>query len=225
MSYITIKDKLTGILKGITAFKDSYTASTISFVAATKTISDSASGLVFVVAGDTLTITGSTSNNGTYRVATGGNSASFTVDEALVNENVGQAVTLALPTHVAHGDYSLLDKGIGDCFVLVPGPVSESLKQAHSSIKTWTLYGDLFSKFVAEPESWLAFVTLRSTIIDQLEKYPMLNQLSNALKITVSANDDPSGVFDSTGNGPMWLSQRFEIKVTERTALSGGDFA
>lgn len=225
MSYITIKDKLISILKGITDFKDSYTASTLSFTAATKTVADSAGGLAFVQAGDNVTISGSASNNGVFRVATGNSAASFTVEEALINEAAGQSVILALPTHVVHGDYSLFDKGISSFVVLVPGPVSEAVKQAHSSIKTWVFYVDLFVRFTNESASWLSFVTLRSSIIDELEKYPMLNNTSGILKITVSANDDVQGVFDSQNNGPFWFTQTITIQVTERTALSGGDFA
>lgn len=225
MSYITVKDKLIGILKGITAFKDSYTASTLSFTAATKTIADSANGLIFITAGDIVTITGSVSNNGTYKVATGGSAASFTVEETLVNEAAAASVTLALPAHVSHGDYSLFDKGVGSFIVLLPGPVSEALFQAQSSIRTWTLYADLFTRFTNEAASWLSFVSLRSSVIDQLEKYPMLNNSSGVLKIVVSANDDAQGVFDTQNNGPFWFTQRFTIQVTERAALSGGDFA
>jgi hypothetical protein len=225
MSYITIKDKLILILKTITDFKDSYTASTLSFSAATKTVTDSAAGLAFVQAGDNVTITGSGSNNGTYKVTTGNTAGSFVVDGTLVNENIGAAVTLALPTHVSHGDYSLLDKGIGNCIVLIPGPASESLKQARSLLREWTFYADMFVKFTDEPVSWLAFVTLRSSVLDALEKYPILNNLSGIERVTVACNDDPNGVFDSQGNGPMWFSQRFEINVTERTDLSGGDYA
>ena len=225
MSYITVKDKLIGILKGITDFKDSYTASTISFTAATKTIADSASGLAFITDGDNVTITGSVSNNGVYRVATGGSAASFTVEETLVNEAAAASITLALPTHVTHGDYSPFDKGVGNFIVLVPGPVSESVNQARSSIRTWTIYMDLFVRFANDTSSWLSFVTLRSSVIDQLEKYPMLDDSTGVLKISVSANEDPQGVFDSQGAGPMWFTQRFTVDITERAALSGGDFA
>lgn len=225
MSYITVKDKLIGILKGIAALKDSYTATTLSFTAATKTIADSAGGLAFITAGDNVTITGSVSNNGVYRVATGGSAASFTVDETLVNEAATASVTLALPTHVTHGDYSLFDKGVGSFAVLVPGPVSEAVIQAHSSIKTWVIYVDLFVKFTDDASSWTSFVTLRSSIIDQLEKYPMLDDSTGILKIVVSAGDDVQGVFDSQGAGPMWFTQTITVQITERAALSGGDFA
>ena len=225
MSYITVKDKLIGILKGITDFKDSYTASTLSFVAATKTIADTANGLIFIKSGDVVTITGSVSNNGTYKVATGGSAASFTVEETLINEAAAASVTLTLPTHVTHGDYSLFDKGVGNFIVLLPGPVSEAVIQARSSIRTWTIYADVFVRFSNEAASWLSFVTLRSAVIDQLEKYPMLNNSSGVLKIVVSANDDAQGVFDTQGAGPMWFTQRFTIQITERAALSGGDFA
>ena len=225
MSYITVKDKLIGILKGITDFKDSYTASTLSFTAATKTIADTANGLAFIKAGDNVTITGSVSNNGVFKAAADGSAASFTVVEALVNEAAGAPVTLALPTHVTHGDYSLFDKGVGNFIVLLPGPVSEAVIQARSSIRTWTIYADVFVRFSNEAASWLSFVTLRSAVIDQLEKYPMLNNSSGVLKIVVSANDDAQGVFDTQGAGPMWFTQRFTIQITERAALSGGDFA
>jgi len=225
MSYITVKDKLIGILKGISDFKDSYTASSLSFTAATKTIADSANGLAFIQPGDIVTITGSASNNGVFKAATGGNAASFTVEETLVNEAAGASVTLALPAHVTHGDYSLFDKGVGNFAVLLPGPVSEPVNQARSSIRTWSLYADLFVRFSNEAASWLSFVTLRSAVIDQLEKYPMLNNSTGVLKIVVSANDDAQGVFDTQGAGPMWFTQRFTIQVTERAALSGGDFA
>ena len=225
MSYITVKDKLIGILKGITDFKDSYTATTLSFTAATKTIADTANGLAFIKAGDIITITGSASNNGAYKVATSGSAASFTVEETLINEAAAASVTLTLPTHVTHGDYSLFDKGVGNFVVLLPGPVSEAVIQAHSSIRTWTLYADLFVRFTNETAAWLSFVTLRSSVIDQLEKYPMLNNSSGVLKIVVAANDDAQGVFDTQGAGPMWFTQRFTIQITERAALSGGDFA
>ena len=53
----------------------------------------------------------------------------------------------------------------------------------------------------------------------------MLNNSTGVLKISVSANDDPQGVFDSQGAGPMSFTQRFTVDITERAALSGGDFA
>lgn len=70
------------------------TAATISFTAATKTISDSASGLRHFQAGDYIQISGSGSNNGFFTVVTGNSPASFTVSETVVTEAAGATVTL-----------------------------------------------------------------------------------------------------------------------------------
>lgn len=75
-----------------------YTASTLSFTAATKTIADSAKGLKHFQAGDTIQVTGSTSNNGYYTVATGNTVGSIITTEALVNESAGQAVVIKVVT-------------------------------------------------------------------------------------------------------------------------------
>lgn len=69
-----------------------YTAATIAFVEATKKITDSANGLKGFKTGDTILISGSTDNDGTYTVATGNVAAEIVVTEALVNENAGATV-------------------------------------------------------------------------------------------------------------------------------------
>jgi hypothetical protein len=71
-----------------------YTASTISFTAATKTIADTAAGLLRFRTGRRIKITGSTSNNGTYTIATGDVAGSIVVSEALVDEVAGAAVSI-----------------------------------------------------------------------------------------------------------------------------------
>lgn len=70
------------------------TAVTISFTAATKTISDSAAGLKHFQANDYIQISGSVSNDGFYTVAVGNSPASFTVVQSVVNEAAGASVTL-----------------------------------------------------------------------------------------------------------------------------------
>lgn len=71
-----------------------YTASTISFTAASKTITDTAAGLMRFRAGRRIKVTGSTSNNGTYTIATGDVAGSIVVSETLVNEAAGQSVSI-----------------------------------------------------------------------------------------------------------------------------------
>lgn len=70
------------------------TASTISFTAAGKIISDSARGLRHFQSGDYIQVSGSLSNDGFYTIVVGNSPASFTVVEAVVNEVAGASVTL-----------------------------------------------------------------------------------------------------------------------------------
>jgi len=74
---------------------DTYTAATIAFVFATKKITDSGNGLAGFATGDTIIVSGSTSNDGTYTVATGGNAGEIVTSEALVEEVAGDTVTIA----------------------------------------------------------------------------------------------------------------------------------
>jgi hypothetical protein len=81
-------------LKHALKLATAYTASTISFTAATKTIADTALGLRRFPTGARLLIAGSTSNNGYKTVFTGYEPASIVTVETLVNETLGQAVTI-----------------------------------------------------------------------------------------------------------------------------------
>ena len=84
-----------GELKRYLGIDPTYTAITISFTAGTKTIADSALGLEAFATGAKVTVSGSTSNDGTYTVATGGTAASFTTTEALGgDEAAGDTVTI-----------------------------------------------------------------------------------------------------------------------------------
>jgi len=75
-----------------------YAAATISFVAATKKILDSANGLAEILTGDTIRVRGSGSNDGVYTVATGGAAGEIVTTEALVNEDAGAYISLCKRT-------------------------------------------------------------------------------------------------------------------------------
>lgn len=71
-----------------------YAANTISFTAPS-TVSDTANGLATILTGDTVTIRGSTSNDGVYTVAGGGVAGSFTVNEVTIQtEAAGDYVSI-----------------------------------------------------------------------------------------------------------------------------------
>lgn len=77
------------------------TATTISFTLATSTVADSGNGLAFIKEGDYVEVSGSTSNDGIYRVATSAGAASFTTAEALVDEAASASVTITVLVQAA----------------------------------------------------------------------------------------------------------------------------
>ncbi len=83
-----------GELKRYLGIAEMYTATTIAFVNATKKITDSALGLEAFATSDKITVSGSTSNDGTYTIATGGVAAEIVTSEALSDEAAGDTVTI-----------------------------------------------------------------------------------------------------------------------------------
>ena len=78
-----------------------YTATTLAFVSATKTITDTAGGLRRFANTDVIEVSGSVSNDGLYTVVTGGNPTVVVVSEALANESAGASVTLSQVSSLA----------------------------------------------------------------------------------------------------------------------------
>jgi len=73
-----------------------YTAGTISFASATKTISDSVRGLKRFQTGDFVQVSGSASNDGYYTIGTGDVAAEIVTSEALTDEAAGASVTITV---------------------------------------------------------------------------------------------------------------------------------
>lgn len=73
---------------------NTYTASTISFTAATKTIADSANGLAGFLTGEKIIVSGTTENDGTYTITTGATAGSIIVSESLTDEAAGSDFTI-----------------------------------------------------------------------------------------------------------------------------------
>ncbi len=72
----------------------SYTAATIAFVSSTKKITDTRKGLRNFSEGNVIQVSGSTSNDGYYTVATGSVAGEIVVDETLTDEPLGDTVTI-----------------------------------------------------------------------------------------------------------------------------------
>lgn len=88
-----------------------YAGNQISFAAIGNIVADVAAGLVTFLAGDTVVIKGSASNDGVYTVAVGGVAGQFTTVEALVNEAAGAYVSLY--KRAAHSNNAVDDDNTG----------------------------------------------------------------------------------------------------------------
>ena len=81
----------TGQWSGTTNVDLIHYAAALSFDAASKEIRDAANGLALFKTGDVIVVTGSTSNDGTYTVATGDVAAKIVTTEAVADEAAGGA--------------------------------------------------------------------------------------------------------------------------------------
>lgn len=95
-AYCTLAEARQRILSGA----DLYVSTGISFASGTKTIADTGKGLARFQTGDRIQVSGSTSNDGFYTVATGNVAASIVVSESLTTEAAGDTVTVADQTDV-----------------------------------------------------------------------------------------------------------------------------
>jgi hypothetical protein len=124
----------------------------ISFDAATKTITCAGQMGVFKAAGgETIVITGSTSNNGTYTTASATADTVVTV-EALADEAAGATVTIA--KREAHSNNAVLDNNTG---LMWSRYVSDKMGTAGDGKMPWTgqLY-DIFAYAAAANTALLA---------------------------------------------------------------------
>jgi hypothetical protein len=80
-----------------------YTASTISFTASSKTITDTTYGLGRFVSGDIIIVSGSTSNDGYYTVDNADANNTITVTESLTDESASASITISQQASKAGG--------------------------------------------------------------------------------------------------------------------------
>lgn len=128
---------------------------------------------------------------------------------------------------VSRGDYRVLDSGSSDLIVLTPGPFEQDgvgQAGARKSIRLWSILADLFRKYEDDATTWAGFIATRDAVIDNIEKYPTLNNVAGLTLVAMEAPGDPIEVFDEDDNGPFFVFQRIRVAVTERVDLSGGEY-
>jgi hypothetical protein len=123
-----------------------YATNTISFDSATKTMTDSASGLITILTGDTIYVWNGLNNGRTFTVATGGIAGSIVFNEAPTTETAGNYITIYkqvawnnqvtqdLKTGLMWTSYSTISPA------LKLGPTSNGLLCWYDATKTFVLH-------------------------------------------------------------------------------------
>jgi hypothetical protein len=134
---------------------------------------------------------------------------------------------------VTAGDYQVLDKGLPPtkpyAAVLTAGSFDSDEAIYYQSTKHWDVMIDLFVRYTTSEETNSRFDSTRDAVIGQLDKYPSLNNVSGVTNVVVSASGDPvqinhKAVSGSVETGPTFMVQTLRVNVTQRVALSGGEY-
>jgi hypothetical protein len=124
----------------------------------------------------------------------------------------------------AINDLSPMDAGVSHCATIWPGTVQGSDAAGYSVTFTWSIPVDFFVRYSSDEISYTALTAFIDKALLLLIQYPTLNGQTNVTLERVAADSDPEEVYDKNKQGPFWLLQTLRIEITERVALSGGEY-
>jgi hypothetical protein len=141
-----------------------------------------------------------------------------------------QSLIQALATYddedVTRGDERVKDRGSPPYVVLTPGPFRcEPASRYGVQIMTWTVYLDLYTRYMGDGTEWTDLETYSQELVDTLGAYPTLNALTGVIRAEVVSGGEVFEVEDEAGGGPHFLAQRLVLRVSERAATTGGEYA
>lgn len=113
---------------------------------------------------------------------------------------------------VTEGDYRILDSGVTNACVLLPGDFGEISTVEMQREYLWVGIADLFTKFV-DNTSYSTFGTLRDSVFATIQASPCLSATYSIIQI--ASDGTPKDYMDTTGAGPFFVGQRLLIYVQE----------
>ncbi len=128
---------------------------------------------------------------------------------------------------VAIGSYQMLDKGVSFAAVLLPGKFDNE-SSSYNSLHRDDVLIDLFVRYESDiVTNWDTFTLFRDAIRDKLEGYPSLNGLDGVQQVLISTDEDPYPVVKGKNPeiAPVFIGQRLRVTVSQRVALSTGEYA
>ena len=116
------------------------------------------------------------------------------------------------------GDYRILGAGSAQSIVVTPGPFSRSITAAPRRMGTsWTINIEIFIPFRSEMSDIKSELRLfRQTLIDQVDKYPRLNDASGVIDAMIDSGGEPELW---QGENKRWWIQKLRCTVKERVTV------
>lgn len=127
-------------------------------------------------------------------------------------------------SHVTLANPKVLDMGLACSAIIWPGGVQSGDASACQVTRTWDVPFDIFVRYSDDAATHAALTQLRDDVVDLLDTNPTLG-MADVTLAELSTAADPDEVKDSAGGGPYFLMQSFRLKIIERVALTGGEYA
>ena len=209
--YMPAQALLLALIKTMPEFQDTYAASTLACDTASHKIIDSSGGLAWVAVSDAITVTGSALNDGTYTVVS--KAAGYVVvNEDLVDEAEGAAVTITREPTASEGDARILDSGHDYFCILYPGAVPEYDMESMTRVQVYQATMHLFIRFTGDA-SYSVLGTLRDSVIAALDGSPCL---SADYFMTNLQGAEPEELAAGRDGPTVFVRQIFSIHIEEQ---------
>jgi hypothetical protein len=129
------------------------------------------------------------------------------------------------PTAVTDGDYGVVDDGKQECAVLWSGRFDQDGDAQNREMWTYSIMIDLFEKDNQDGKSWANFRELRGVVLEELRKYPQLNDDTIFVSAyDLSAEDDPERIARKSSN-VIYIAETIRANYTIAITVAGGDYA
>jgi hypothetical protein len=133
-----------------------------------------------------------------------------------------------LSSLVLKSDYSPYDNGAAQFIVLQPDTFDSGDSDIQDRmVYTWDILVEVYQKYTSETETMMNFRALRKAILNELEKYPTLNNALGVLSRTYAGAGGLVDVSDRNNVEIVYYKMQ-TIRVTviqEVTSIVSGEFA
>lgn len=128
--------------------------------------------------------------------------------------------------NVTISDYSPFDNGVSQFIVLQPDTFESTDQSWGMNYKNWNILIEIFQRFTYEAETMVNFRALRSSIINELDKYPTLNNANGVVGIVIAGDTGVLDVKERTNdNVILYRTQILRAVVRQQVDdISGGEY-